>query len=81
MSNEEKANNPSSEKPSYEKALESLDQIVRHLEEDNPPLEELVASYQKGTELYKICEERLNQAEMMIEQLQQNESKAKEPRS
>ena len=56
---------------SYEEALQKLDAIVTRLEEDNPPLTELVTAYEEGMKLFKLCEERLRQAELRIEVLQQ----------
>lgn len=55
---------------SYEDALRKLDTIVQRLEEENPPLGELVSAYEEGIRLFKICEERLQQAELRIEILQ-----------
>jgi len=58
-----------SEKITFEQAMAELDEIVRKLENGQIPLEEAVKVYERGIELKKICEEKLNTAEMKIEKL------------
>lgn len=58
-----------SQKITFEQAMAELDEIVRKLENGQIPLEEAVKTYERGMELKKICEEKLNAAEMKIEKL------------
>lgn len=45
--------------PSFEEAMEELEEIVRKLEEGDVPLEEAINYYQKGMELSKFCNDKL----------------------
>ena len=56
-------------KLSFETALLKLETIVDSMEEGEVPLAELLAKYEDGTKLLKICEARLQEAELKIEQL------------
>jgi exodeoxyribonuclease VII small subunit len=62
---ETKAKNPSS----FEDALSKLEAIVESMETGNVPLAALLAKFEEGTALLKICEARLKDAELKIEQL------------
>ncbi len=53
----------------FEQAMAELDEIVRKLENGQIPLEEAVKTYERGMKLKKICEEKLNAAELKIEKL------------
>lgn len=55
--------------PSFEAALERLEAVVESMESGDVPLADLLARYEEGTKLLKICEERLKEAELKIEQL------------
>ena len=57
------------QKITFEQAMQELDEIVQKLENGQIPLEEAVKTYERGMELKKICEEKLNNAEMKIEKL------------
>jgi exodeoxyribonuclease VII small subunit len=56
-------------KLSFESALTKLEAIVDSMEQGEVPLAELLARYEDGTRLLKICEGRLKEAEMKIEKL------------
>ncbi|GAG26076.1 unnamed protein product, partial [marine sediment metagenome] len=58
------------EQLSFEEALSRLDKIVQALEAGGLKLEEALALFEEGMELAKICNERLNSAELKISQLQ-----------
>jgi exodeoxyribonuclease VII small subunit len=58
------------EQLSFEEALSRLDKIVQALEAGGLKLEEAVALFEEGMVLAKICNERLNSAELKISQLQ-----------
>ena len=54
---------------SFEAALGKLEAIVESMESGEVPLAELLAKFEEGTKLLKICESRLKDAELKIEQL------------
>jgi exodeoxyribonuclease VII small subunit len=68
-------------KLSFETALTKLEAIVDSMEQGEVPLAELLAKYEDGTKLLKICESRLKDAELKIEKLkkQKDGSVAFEP--
>ena len=55
--------------PSFEAALNELEAIVETMESGDVPLAELLAKFEDGTKLLKVCEARLKDAEMKIELL------------
>ena len=54
----------------FEQALARLEQIVKSLEGGNVPLEDLIKLFDEGTELVKLCTERLDKAEEKVKLLQ-----------
>ena len=56
----------------FEEALKKLEGVVEAMESDELPLEALMAKYEEGTRLVKICQEKLAEAEMKIQQLEKN---------
>jgi len=56
-------------KLSFEAALAKLEAIVESMESGQVPLAELLAKFEEGSKLLKVCEARLKDAEMKIEQL------------
>ena len=56
-------------KLSFETALEKLETIVESMESGEVPLAELLEKFEHGTKLLKVCEVRLKDAELRIEQL------------
>ncbi len=56
-------------KLSFEAALGRLESIVESMESGEVPLAELLAKFEEGTQLLKVCESRLKDAELKIEQL------------
>jgi exodeoxyribonuclease VII small subunit len=59
----------SSVQPSFEEALNRLEAIVESMEAGDVPLADLIARFEQGTQLLKVCEGRLQEAELRIEQL------------
>jgi exodeoxyribonuclease VII small subunit len=55
-----------------EDALKKLEGIVGAMESDDLPLEALLAKYEEGTRLVKICQEKLAEAELKIQQLEKS---------
>ena len=56
-------------KLSFEAALTRLETIVDSMEQGEVPLAELLAKYEEGSKLLKVCESRLKDAELKIEKL------------
>jgi len=56
----------------FEEALKKLEAIVEAMESDDLPLETLLAKYEEGTRLSRICQEKLAEAEVKIQQLEKN---------
>lgn len=65
-------NGPVKAKPPFEEALKKLEGIVETMELDDLPLETLLARYEEGTKLVKICQEKLAEAELKIQQLEKD---------
>ena len=59
-------------KVSFESALAQLETIVDSMEQGEVPLAELLAKYEEGSKLLKICENRLKDAELKIEKLKKS---------
>ena len=56
----------------FEEALKKLEGIVEAMESQDLPLEALLARYEEGTQLAKICQEKLAEADVKIQQLEKN---------
>jgi exodeoxyribonuclease VII small subunit len=67
-----KAVKVASEEPSFEDALGRLESIVEAMEADDLPLEQLLARFEEGTRLHRICQSRLAEAELKIQALEKN---------
>ena len=57
------------DKISFEDALRDLEEIVDNLNNDELELEKAISAYEKGMELKKICELRLKEAKLRIENI------------
>jgi exodeoxyribonuclease VII small subunit len=64
--------NPPAKQPPFEEALKNLEQVVEVMESDELPLETLLAKYEEGLKLVKICQDKLAEAELKIQQLEKN---------
>jgi len=64
-----------SEELSYEAALARLESLLDAMEEGEVPLAALVEKFSEGNALLKICEERLQEAELKIEKLMVREGR------
>ncbi len=58
---------PSTEEPTFEQAMERLDEIVSVMEGDRMPLDEMVACYEEGMRLLKACRQRIDSAKRRVE--------------
>ena len=54
----------------FEDALKKLETIVTAMEAEDLPLETLLAKYEEGTRLAKVCQDKLAEAELKIQQLE-----------
>jgi exodeoxyribonuclease VII small subunit len=71
MSKTARADAPKGSLP-FEDALKKLEGVVEAMESDDLPLEALLARYEEGSKLVKICQEKLAEAELKIQQLEKN---------
>jgi len=62
--------NPAKAGPPFEEALEKLESIVDAMESGDLPLESLIAKYEEGVKLARVCQEKLAEAELKIQQLE-----------
>jgi len=58
----------------FEDALKKLESIVQEMESDELPLETLLARFEEGTRLARICQAKLAEADLKIQQLEKNAS-------
>ena len=58
----------------FEEALKKLEGIVESIESDELSLEALLARFEEGTRLAKICQSKLTEAELKIQELEANAS-------
>lgn len=64
--------NPDASSPAeFEKALAELEAIVQRLEQGQQSLVEALSEFERGIQLARICEQGLNDAEQLVEQLLQ----------
>jgi exodeoxyribonuclease VII small subunit len=57
------------DEPTFEQALQQLEQIVQKLEKGELPLEDSLALYEDGIRLSRLCHGKLEEAEGKIETL------------
>ena len=55
--------------PSFEKALPRLEEIAAEMESGELGLEKMVAAFEEGQKLVKLCSSKLNEVEKKIEML------------
>ena len=56
----------------FEEALKRLETIVESMEGQDLPLETLLARYEEGARLTALCQNKLTEAELKIQQLEKN---------
>jgi exodeoxyribonuclease VII small subunit len=54
---------------SFEDALAELEQIVRRLEGGQVKLDEAILSYERGAQLKRHCERKLNEAQQRVDRI------------
>jgi exodeoxyribonuclease VII small subunit len=65
--------------PTFEAAQRELERIVERLERGDAPLEDALALWQRGEELYRLCRSRLDAAEGRVEELARRVEQARPP--
>ena len=56
-------------KLSFEQSMARLDEIVRHLEKGDMPLNDSLALFEEGTALIRSCDKQLDEAEQKVVKL------------
>jgi exodeoxyribonuclease VII small subunit len=56
-------------KPGFEAAQRELEEIVQRLESGQAPLDEAIALWERGEELYRLCAAKLDSAQGRIDEL------------
>lgn len=56
----------------FEEAMQKLESIVDAMESGELPLEAMMAQFEEGARLAKICQATLARAELRIQQLEKN---------
>lgn len=54
--------------------MKRLETIVEAMESEELPLETLLAKYEEGTRLARLCQEKLAEADLKVQQLEKNEA-------
>jgi exodeoxyribonuclease VII small subunit len=60
---------PVETEPTFERAQTELEQIVEQLERGQVPLDEALALWERGEQLYAFCRGRLDAAQGKVEEL------------
>jgi exodeoxyribonuclease VII small subunit len=69
----------SAAEPTFEAAQRELEQIVQRLEAGQAGLDESIALWERGEELYRLCVGKLDAAQGRIEELGRRASAASKP--
>ena len=56
----------------FEEAMQKLESIVDAMESGELPLESLMAKFEEGTRLARLCQSKLAQAEVKVQQLEKS---------
>jgi exodeoxyribonuclease VII small subunit len=56
----------------FETAMQRLEAIVDAMESEELPLETLLAKYEEGVKLARVCQSKIADAELKIRQLEKN---------
>ena len=59
---------------SYEELQRELDELVAKLERGEVPLDEALALYERGEQLHRLLAERLDRAQLTIEELRSGDA-------
>lgn len=61
----------STDELSFEAAMKKLESVVDAMESDDLPLEELLRRYEEGARLAAVCQRKLAEADVKIQQLEE----------
>jgi exodeoxyribonuclease VII small subunit len=67
------------EEPTFEQAQTELEQLVERLERGQAPLDEALALWERGEELYAFCRAKLDAAQGRVEELARRAEGARPP--
>jgi exodeoxyribonuclease VII small subunit len=67
------------DEPTFETAQAELEQIVERLESGRAQLDEAIALWERGEELYRFCRAKLDAAEGRIDELARRVESARTP--
>jgi exodeoxyribonuclease VII small subunit len=56
----------------FEEGLKKLEKIVEDMEAGELPLEALLSRFEEGSRLVKVCQAKLEEAELKIQKLEKN---------
>jgi len=56
----------------FEEAVKKLEKIVEEMESGELPLESMLSRFEEGTRLVKVCQTKLEEAELKIQKLEKN---------
>jgi len=62
------------QEPTFEELQKELEGIVTRLERGDVPVDDAIALFRRGEELYRACVQRLETAELRIEELARGET-------
>ena len=65
------------EEPTFEQAQVELEKIVERLERGQAPLDEALALWERGEQLYALCRAKLDVAQGKVEELAQRADDAR----
>ena len=57
----------------FEEALQRLEEVVKKLESGNVPLDAALSCYEEGMELVRLCNEKLDAAQLRVEAVQKTQ--------
>lgn len=67
---QKRQNDVDESKMSFEEAIEKLEDIIVEMENQEIPLENMIERYEEGIKLVKICQQRLAEAELKVQELE-----------
>ncbi len=56
----------------FEDAIERLEEIIERMETERVPLDDLLKDYEEGTNLLKVCRDRIGAARLRVEKINQD---------
>jgi exodeoxyribonuclease VII small subunit len=65
--------------PTFEQAQDELEQIVERLERGQVPLDDALALWERGEQLYAFCRGKLDAAEGRVEELARRAEQTRPP--